>query len=340
LNTYYKGTESEHTIYRTSTELADIQVALLQEMNDMLGNPIACEKHKQVSWRDDGSLEAAMYTQMCDALAASSGAVVAAARVEIEQLRRKCKELEEKNTELTAQKVAAERTASDVQQLRRKCLALSEVAKTAREAMETKDVEIKKLTAECGRLRRELEKMRDMVAMTEVVVHAPLVGIGLALDRDVETNVITIVEIVPKLGADVCGQFQVGDVVTDIDDVSVENLKWDEVKALIIGPAGSHCTVKLNRGKGSLEVHCDRVAPAPDHKFNPSPAQHPALGLVQNTVQKTSLANKNSTDDQKHWSLVRNMTHVIRDRVKRDHNRDRGAKIPLEEVYKDGALLF
>lgn len=308
-------------------------MVLLHEMKDMLGNPTVCAKYKHCSWRVEGSLEDSMYSEMCDALALSSPAVAKAARAEIVNLRRKCKELEEKNVELRKGKDAAERVAtkhhdrarelaSEVHQLRSKCLALEELAQTTRETMERereamerdkaeRNVEIERLKTECRKLMRELDKASDMLAMHDEH-SAPLVGIGLGLDRDVRTKLLNIVEIVPNLGADVCGEFEVGDVVTDIDDVSVQKLQWDEVKAIIIGPEGSRCKIKIARGNSRLEVHCDRVAHS---------AQHPASSahdIVQNTIQKTSLANS-SPKDKKRWSLVRSMAHVIKDRVKRDH---------------------
>jgi hypothetical protein len=71
------GTEFEFVVFRTSTELQDIQIALLLELNDMIDDPrhpsesdSTYQQKKLCSWRKSGSPEAMLYDQMCNKMKA------------------------------------------------------------------------------------------------------------------------------------------------------------------------------------------------------------------------------------------------------------------------------
>ena len=103
------GTEFEFVVFRTSTELQDIQIALLLELNDMIDDPrhpseldSTYEQKKLCSWRKSGSPEAMLYDQMCDKMKAiKMQSPLLAHTSEAEALRVKNRQLQQELSKLS-----------------------------------------------------------------------------------------------------------------------------------------------------------------------------------------------------------------------------------------------
>ena len=63
-----RGSAFEVTVHRTITELSDIDIAVLKDVHEMIEDRNLCKRHKKASWRAPGSIEARLWTDLCDAL--------------------------------------------------------------------------------------------------------------------------------------------------------------------------------------------------------------------------------------------------------------------------------
>jgi hypothetical protein len=83
--------------------------------------------------------------------------------------------------------------------------------------------------------------------------HAPLVGLGLRLERN--KNGDTYVEnIIPGFAAHKDGRVRKDDKIIAVDYQPVENMRLDDVKTLTMGREGSTCTLQMYRGNDRYQV--------------------------------------------------------------------------------------
>jgi len=181
-----KGRTIEVTIHRAGTELSDIDLATLKDVQKMIADRGLCQKYKRATWRAPGSMEAMLWEDICDALAIRNLDEEKDKR--IAELEKTCRQHSQTNHDLRLQLASA---FSNGRELRR---------------------ELDDAQAEIEDLKRQLEDLkRQMAAQLE-----PGIGLGLGLDEqtdDVGNTKFVIVEIVHGFGAHACGKFHPGDVV-------------------------------------------------------------------------------------------------------------------------------
>lgn len=90
--------------------------------------------------------------------------------------------------------------------------------------------------------------------------HAPLVGLGLRLERNKEGD--TYVEnIIPGFAAHKDGRIRRDDKIIAVDYQPVENMRLDDVKTLTMGRDGSTCTLQMYRGNDRYQVGLGGIMP-------------------------------------------------------------------------------
>jgi len=83
--------------------------------------------------------------------------------------------------------------------------------------------------------------------------HAPLVGLGLRLERNKNGDPY-VENIIPGFAAHKDGRVRKDDKIIAVDYQPVENMRLDDVKTLTMGREGSTCTLQMYRGNDRYQV--------------------------------------------------------------------------------------
>ncbi len=92
-------------------------------------------------------------------------------------------------------------------------------------------------------------------------------GVGIVLDVDPDAHHPVVVSLVPGKAADGCKRIGVGDKLVAVDGQATSGKTFDEVRDLIVGPAGSSVSLNFQGPAGAYQVELVRGStglPEPD----------------------------------------------------------------------------